>query len=52
MLEQHELEDCITAKYLCRGYVHDARLLWGKVKSDSEVRLAVIYLGIEIAEIE
>ncbi|WP_229522705.1 hypothetical protein [Paenibacillus farraposensis] len=51
VLEQHELEDGITAKYLCRGYVHVARILWGKVKSDTEVRL-VAYLGVDISEIQ
>ncbi|ASR49525.1 hypothetical protein B4V02_23975 [Paenibacillus kribbensis] len=45
VLDQHQMENCIMAKYLFRGYVHDARLLWGKVKSDTEVRLAA-YLGI------
>ncbi len=51
VLEQNQLEDCITGKYLCRGYVHDVRLLWSKVKSDTEVRLAA-YLGVDIAKIE
>lgn len=51
VLEQHKLENGITAKYHCRGYVHDARLLWGKVKSDTEVRLAA-YLEVDISEIQ
>ncbi|WDZ64115.1 hypothetical protein MF628_08255 [Paenibacillus polymyxa] len=51
VFEQHQLEDCITAKYLCRGYTHDVRLLWSKVKSDIEVRLAE-YLGVDLGEIQ
>ncbi|WP_420540403.1 hypothetical protein ACN92M_26505 (plasmid) [Paenibacillus polymyxa] len=50
VLEQHQLEDRITAKYLCRGYTHELRLLWSKVKADTEMRLAE-YLGVDISSL-
>ncbi|WP_244944324.1 hypothetical protein [Paenibacillus polymyxa] len=50
VIEQNEEKDKLTAKYLCRGYMHDVRLLWSKVRSDTEVRLAE-YLDVDITEL-
>ncbi|WP_420540137.1 hypothetical protein ACN92M_10195 [Paenibacillus polymyxa] len=50
VLEQYQLEDCITAKYPCRGYTHELSLLWSKVKADTEMRIAE-YLGVDISSL-
>ena len=42
--------DRVTCKYLCRGYHGEMSLLWGKVQSDLEVKLAN-YMNLKTEEL-
>jgi hypothetical protein len=51
IIQEDETEDSLMARYKCRGYEHPISLLWGKVRSDTEVKLAEL-MGVDITKME
>lgn len=51
IIEENETENSLVARYKCRGYEHSISLLWGKVKSDTEVKLAEL-MDVDITKME
>lgn len=51
IIQEEETENSLYAKYKCRGYEHPISLLWGKVRSDTEVKLAEL-MGVDITDME